>query len=136
MSKDYPFMQLHELVLPAMTNHHGTLFAGAGMQLMCKAAFMVARDTAQNEMVMAAVHFIQFYSPVPVGSTLELQAHVKRIGNSSMTITVMGFIKRLSQDAVLEGSFELVAVNALGRPVKIYPSQEYEAICSTSRGNL
>lgn len=117
-------MQLHELVLPSMTNHHGTLFAGIGMQLMCKAAFMVARDTAQNEMVMAAVNYMQFYSPVPMGVTLNLQAQVERVGQSSMTITVTGFIKRHCQDLVLEGSFELVAVNESGQPITIHKPSE------------
>ena len=36
--------ETHELVLPAMANHHGTLFAGEGLQLMAKAAFLAARS--------------------------------------------------------------------------------------------
>lgn len=113
-------MQLHELILPNMANHHGTLFAGTGLQLMCKAAFMVARETAQNEMVMAAVNHIIFHTPVPVGATLHLQANVERIGNSSMTVTVQGQIKNKPNAVVLLGSFELVAINAQGKPVNIH----------------
>ena len=37
-------VELRELVLPALANHHGTLFAGQGLQLMAKAAFLAARS--------------------------------------------------------------------------------------------
>ena len=40
--------ELQELVLPGMANHHGTLFAGLGLQLMAKAAFMAARKLARR----------------------------------------------------------------------------------------
>ena len=62
--------ELHELVLPVMTNHHGTLFAGQGLQLMAKAAFLAARNLAQREIVMAGVSGIDFMAPVPVDSRL------------------------------------------------------------------
>ena len=34
--------ELQELVLSGMANHQGTLFAGLGLQLMAKAAFMAS----------------------------------------------------------------------------------------------
>lgn len=124
MEIEHSVMHLHELVLPVMANHHGTLFAGAGLQLMCKAAFMAAREAAQNEMVMAAVNHIAFHLPVPIGATLHLQASVERIGNSSMTVAVHGCIKNQPTHCVLAGSFELVAVDAQGRPISIYSHKQ------------
>lgn len=47
--------ELQELVLPGMANHHGTLFAGLGLQLMAKAAFMAARKLARREEVLKGV---------------------------------------------------------------------------------
>lgn len=51
----YGAIELRELVLPVLANHHGTLFAGQGLQMMAKAAFLVARELAQQEVVMASV---------------------------------------------------------------------------------
>ncbi|MDM0088228.1 MULTISPECIES: hotdog domain-containing protein [unclassified Variovorax] len=112
---------LHELVLPAHANHRGTLFAGQGLQLMTKAAFLAARGLAQREVVMAGVTRADFLAPVPVGHQLTLRAWVSRIGRSSMTVCVTGLADRpgIPVEEVLKGVFEMVAVDAAGRPAAI-----------------
>ena len=121
--------ETHELVLPAMANHHGTLFAGEGLQLMAKAAFLAARSRAQCEVVMAGVSRIDFIAPIPVGHRLTLRAWVSRIGRSSLTVCVTGFAATLGSppEEVLNGIFEMVAVDGKGRPAAItnaYANQE------------
>lgn len=112
---------LHELVLPAHANHRGTLFAGQGLQLMTKAAFLAARGLAQREVVMAGVTRADFLAPVPVGHQLTLRAWVSRIGRSSMTVCVTGLADSpgIPAEEVLKGLFEMVAVDAAGRPAAI-----------------
>lgn len=112
---------LHELVLPAHANHRGTLFAGQGLQLMTKAAFLAARGLAQREVVMAGVTRADFLAPVPVGHQLTLRAWVSRIGRSSMTVCVTGLADRpgIPAEEVLKGVFEMVAIDAAGRPAAI-----------------
>ncbi|MDO5691653.1 MAG: hotdog domain-containing protein [Pseudomonadota bacterium] len=114
-------LQLHELVLPVMANHHGTLFAGQGLQLMAKAAFLSARGLARREVVMAGVTGIDFMAPVPVGCTLTLRAWISRVGRSSMTVCVNGLTEApgAPREEALKGVFEMVAVDARGRPVAI-----------------
>lgn len=109
---------MHELVLPAMANHHGTLFAGQGLQLMAKAAFLAARSLAGREVVMAGVTGIDFMQPIAVGHTLVLRAWVSRVGRSSMTVCVRGQAEApgAPRDEVLQGVFEMVAVDGHGRP--------------------
>lgn len=111
----------HELVLPVHANHRGTLFAGQGLQLMTKAAFLAARGLAQREVVMAGVTRADFLAPVPVGHRLTLRAWVSRIGRSSMTVCVTGLADRpgIPVEEVLKGVFEMVAVDAAGRPAAI-----------------
>ncbi|PAT33523.1 acyl-CoA thioesterase [Comamonadaceae bacterium OH2310_COT-174] len=113
--------EVHELVLPAMANHHGTLFAGQGLQLMAKAAFLAARSLAQREVVMAGVSGIQFAQPIPVGHSLALLAWVSRVGRSSMTVCVKGLTEApgLPREEVLKGIFEMVAIDGQGRPIAI-----------------
>lgn len=113
--------ELRELVLPAHANHRGTLFAGQGLQLMSKAAFLAARDLAQREVVMAGVTSVAFLAPVPVGYQLILRGWVSRIGRCSMTVCVTGIadVPGVPAEEVLKGVFEMVAVNAAGRPTGI-----------------
>lgn len=110
--------ELHELVLPAHANHHGTLFAGQGLQLMAKVAFLAARSLAQHEVVMAGVTGVEFLAPVPVGYQLTLRGWVSRLGRSSMTVCVTGLADRpgVPTEEVLKGVFEMVAVDSAGRP--------------------
>lgn len=113
--------ELRELVLPAHANHRGTLFAGQGLQLMSKAAFLAARGLAQREVVMAGVTSVAFLAPVPVGYQLILRGWVSRIGRCSMTVCVTGIadVPGVPAEEVLKGVFEMVAVNAAGRPTGI-----------------
>ncbi|HAJ13925.1 MAG TPA: acyl-CoA thioesterase [Comamonadaceae bacterium] len=113
--------EMHELVLPALANHHGTLFAGQGLQLMARAAFLAARSLARREVVMAGVTGADFLSPVPVGHTLTLRAWVSRVGRSSMTVCVAGLgdAPGVPREEVLKGVFEMVAVDGHGRPCAI-----------------
>lgn len=110
--------ELRELVLPAHANHRGTLFAGQGLQLMSKAAFLAARGLAQREVVMAGVTSVAFLAPVPVGYQLILRGWVSRIGRCSMTVCVTGIadLPGVPAEEVLKGVFEMVAVDATGRP--------------------
>lgn len=113
--------ELRELLLPVHANHHETLFAGQGLQLMAKAAFLAARGLAQQEVVMASVTSVDFLSPVAVGYQLTLRGWVSRIGRSSMTVCVTGIADKpgIPAEEVLKGVFEMVAVDAAGRPAPI-----------------
>lgn len=115
-----------------MANHHGSLFAGQGLELLAKAAFLVARGLAQREIVMAGVTGVDFMSPIPVGCTLRLRAWVSRIGRSSMTVCVSGhtLVLALPCEEALKGVFEMVAIDGKGRPVAIessYLEQEFRS---------
>jgi acyl-CoA hydrolase len=129
MTTPIGFVESQELVLPALSNHHGTLFAGQGLQLMAKAAFLAARSLAQGEVVMAAVNRIEFLAPTPVGHCLTLRAWVSRVGRSSMTVCVTGLadLPGIPPEEVLKGLFEMVAVDTKGRPIPLdcsYLNQE------------
>ncbi|MDD0840543.1 hotdog domain-containing protein [Curvibacter sp. HBC61] len=114
-------VELRELVLPALANHHGTLFAGHGLQLLAKAAFLAARQQAQGEVVMARVSGLDFLAPVPVGHQLRLRAWVSRVGRSSMTVCVSAQADAPGQAPApaLQGFFEMVAVDGCGRPLAL-----------------
>lgn len=114
-------VQTHDVILPAQANHRGTLFAGHGLQAMARAAWLAAQAAAGRDVVMAAVTGVQFIAPVAVGQVLTLRAWASRIGRSSLTVCVSGLAQAPGAAAqeVLKGVFEMVAVDAHGRPAPI-----------------
>ena len=114
-------LQTTEVVFPEHANHCGTLFGGQTLLMMSKAAFLVARQFAGADVVMARCSDAQFLAPVKQGSALVLRARVTRTGRSSMTVCVSGLVMqvRSEPEEVLKGVFEFVAVNAQGRPAPI-----------------
>ncbi|WP_427791492.1 acyl-CoA thioesterase [Brevundimonas diminuta] len=111
-----------EMVFPDQANHYGALFAGAGLALLSKAAFVAASRRARGDVVMARSEATDFHTPVRVGELLDLSARVVRVGRSSLTVQVEGVAETLSTGArrpALSGRFEMVAVDADGRPVPI-----------------
>jgi len=111
-----------EMVFPDQANHYGALFAGAGLALLSKAAFVAASRRARGDVVMARSEAADFHTPVRVGELLDLSARVVRVGRSSLTVQVEGIAETLATGArrpALSGRFEMVAVDADGRPVPI-----------------
>lgn len=114
-----------EMVFPEQANHYGTLFGGHALSLMGKAAFVSATRHARQSVVMATSDRIEFREPVRVGELVELVAQVVRVGRSSMTVSVDMIREDLisgKRKSAVRGTFEMVAVNELGRPVPISQS--------------
>jgi acyl-CoA hydrolase len=111
-----------EMVFPEQANHYGTLFGGHALSLMGKAAFIAATRRARQSVVMAASGKIEFHEPIRVGELVELVASIARVGRSSMTVAVDMIREDLisgRRKSAVRGTFEMVAVNASGRPVPI-----------------
>lgn len=111
-----------EMIFPDQTNHYGTLFGGHALALMAKAAFVAASRHAGTSVVMARSERVDFTSPVRLGETMELVARVTRTGRSSMTVQVEATAQTTGgapARTALSGRFEMVAVDAAGRPQAI-----------------
>lgn len=111
-----------EMIFPEQANHYGTLFGGTALSLMGKAAFVAASRRARCAVVMATSDKVDFHSPVAVGQLVELAAHVSRVGRTSMTVEVDVTAEILTSGErrlAMRGCFEMVAVDAAGRPIPI-----------------
>jgi acyl-CoA hydrolase len=111
-----------EMVFPEQANHYGTLFGGAALSLMGKAAFVAATRRARRAVVMATSDKVQFHEPVRVGELIELTASVERVGHSSMTVAVEVVAETLvtgRRRVAMCGSFEMVAVDDTGKPTPV-----------------
>lgn len=115
-------LTLTELVLPEQSNHYGTLFGPHALALLGKTAFLVATRYSGRSIVMAAARGIEFRRPVPVGSVLKIAGRITRTGRSSLTARVVACLdapQGVAADEVLGGDFEMVAVDAQGRPTPL-----------------
>jgi acyl-CoA hydrolase len=111
-----------EMVFPEQANHYGTLFGGTALALMAKAAVIAASRHARCAVVMAASDQIEFHMPVRVGQMIDFHARIERCGRSSMTVVVEVTAETLStgeRKSAMRGRFEMVAVDADGRPTPI-----------------
>lgn len=111
-----------EMVFPEQSNHYGTLFGGTALSLMSKAAFVAASRHARRAVVMAGSHDVEFHAPVAVGQVVELAAEITRVGESSMSVIVEVVAETLlsgQRALAMRGRFEMVALDATGRPTRI-----------------
>ncbi|CAM2011130.1 acyl-CoA thioesterase [Acanthopleuribacter pedis] len=118
-------LSVYEMVFPDKTNHYSTLFGGQVMQLMDKAAFIVATRRARRHVVTVASDNVSFKAPVKVGHLVEVRATLTKVGRTSMQVFTELFSEdTLSEDRTLcaSGSFTLVALNHGGKPVAVSPA--------------
>jgi acyl-CoA hydrolase len=115
-------MRIAEIIFPHQANHYGTLFAGVALSLMSRSALLAAAYLAGGDVVMAGCEAVRFRSPVRVGEVLAMTAAIVWRGRSSMTVKIVGRAGAPGgpdQRPVIEGLFQMVAVDTDGRPRRI-----------------
>lgn len=80
--------RLIDIVFPGATNHHGTLFGGAGLAHMDRVAFITAARHARADVVTASCERIDFAAPAQLGDIVELTGRVIRVGRRSLGVEV------------------------------------------------
>src|SRR5690625_4910719 len=60
-----------DVVFPEQLNHRGTLFGGAAIALMDRAAFVAASREARTDVVCAGADGIEFSQPIAPGDLVE-----------------------------------------------------------------
>ena len=63
------------LIVPADTNHHGTLYAGALLRMALEAAYVAAYRMIGNQanLVLRRVLNLECYQPVSLGKVVEIR---------------------------------------------------------------
>ncbi|MGE6786630.1 acyl-CoA thioesterase [Ensifer adhaerens] len=79
---------LIDIVFPGDTNHHGTLFGGAGLALMDRVAFIAATRFGRAPFVTASCERIDFRQPARIGHIVEFMARPVKAGRRSLTVEV------------------------------------------------
>jgi acyl-CoA thioesterase YciA len=116
---------LRTLAMPADANPNGDIFGGWIMSQMDIAAGILAKEISESRTATVAVDRIVFRHPVAVGDVVCCHGSCRRIGNTSMTIDIQVWVRRLEtrpasqRYLVTEAVFTFVAIDADGRPQKV-----------------
>ncbi|MGG1517381.1 acyl-CoA thioesterase [Paenibacillus oryzisoli] len=79
---------LTEIILPADTNYHNTVFGGRVMQYMDKVATIASMRHSRKAVVTASSDSLDFFAPVKLGEAIQLEAFVTWTHRSSMEVFV------------------------------------------------
>jgi acyl-CoA hydrolase len=113
-----------QLVLPGLTNTHGTIFGGILMQWIDIAAGIAAGRHAGGPVVTASMDRLHFLEPVQLGAVVILQAQVNYAARTSMEVGVRVLCE--SQESserrqTTRAYLTFVAVDEGGRPCPVPP---------------
>lgn len=104
---------LIDIVFPGDTNHHGTLFGGAGLALMDRIAFIVATRHGRVPFVTASCDRVDFRAPARIGHIVSFTARTIKVGRRSMVVEVDMIAEDLMEgtsDLCTRGQFTMVAM--------------------------
>ncbi|KFD18833.1 acyl-CoA thioesterase [Tatumella ptyseos ATCC 33301] len=107
--------------MPSDTNPNGDIFGGWLMSQMDMGGAILAKEIANGRVVTVRVDGMTFMKPVAIGDVVSCHAHCIRTGNSSITINVEVWVKKVSSEPIgksyctTEAVFIYVAVDENGK---------------------
>ena len=107
-----------ELVLPNLTNVHGTMFGGKVLEMMDMTCAIAAMRFCRKPVVTISSEHVDFKVPIRAGSVIELKAKVVYTGRTSMTVKVTLHSQHPAEDnsrLSTTGYFNFVALDRTGR---------------------
>jgi len=120
--KDKSETRIFKAVFPNTTNHYDTLFGGTALHLMDEASFICATRFSRKKMVTVSTDKIDFSTPIPQGSVIELVARVNKVGRTSCVVKVDIFMEDMysyKREKAVTGFFTFVAVGNDKKPIAI-----------------
>jgi acyl-CoA hydrolase len=113
-----------QIVLPGLTNTHGTIFGGILMQWIDMAAAIAAARHARISVVTASVDRLHFVRPVRLGTVVLVQAQVNYVARTSLEVGVRVMAEDLQTRKQVQATrayLTMVAVGKNGRPRRVPP---------------
>jgi acyl-CoA hydrolase len=99
---------LTEIILPADTNYHHTVFGGRVMQYIDKVATIASMRHSRRGVVTASSDSLDFFAPVKLGEAIQLEAFVTWTHRSSMEVYV-----KVESENLLTGEKKTTATSYL-----------------------
>lgn len=111
---------LRALMMPADTNHQGTVFGGVILSKIDQAGYLEARSNGAHRWVTAAMEGVQFHAPVFTGDVVSFLTRTNRLGTTSVGVEVRVIAERrdtLEEVLVTEAQLAMVAVDDTCKPI-------------------
>ena len=107
--------------MPGETNALNNLFGGELLARMDRAASISARRHSEQIVVTSSVNNVWFGKPIPIGTTVTVEAKVSRAFTTSMEVFIDVWVdddngKKIKAN---EAIYTFVAVDVFGKPIKI-----------------
>ena len=111
----------HRLVLPADSNHHGTLYAGSLLRYALEAAYATACHGAGPgaNLMLRRVMSLECRRSVPVGSLVEIRGAVLQVRQAYLAIGVVGMPLPGHTLPWMDGILGFVQVDSAGLPMAL-----------------
>jgi acyl-CoA hydrolase len=111
-------------------NHHGTLYAGRGVEWMVESGLIASCEVVgSNRIVCMRINSLLFRKPVPKGELVNYTASIVFSGRTSLTAYVK-VENTITKEFIVDGFFTYVYVDEHGKAsphgVIIEPEGEYE----------
>ncbi|GAX88812.1 acyl-CoA thioesterase [Effusibacillus lacus] len=116
--------EMNDIILPAQTNNHGTIFGGEVMSYVDRIAAIAATRHCGKSVVTASFDSLDFLAPIRLGEIIILRASVTWTGRTSMEVmvTIEGENVERGERRVTGVSFlTFVAIDENGRPTEVPP---------------
>jgi len=112
-----PITFTHRLILPADSNHHGTLYAGSLLRIALEAAYGAAFRAIGNDanLLLRRVLNLECYRPVPVGSMVEIRGLPLHIARAYLVVGMIGTPLAGQTTPWMDGLMGFVQVDDDGR---------------------
>lgn len=120
--KDKSETRIFKAVFPNTTNHYDTLFGGTTLHMMDEASFICATRFSRKRVVTVSTERIDFTTPIPQGTIIELVARVDKVGKSSCVVKTEIFMEDMysyNREKVVTGFFTFVAIGDDKKPISI-----------------
>lgn len=112
------------LVLPADTNHIGTIFGGRVLAYVDEVAAIAAMKHASSTVVTASIDSVDFVSSAKIGDILHVEGFVTYTGRTSMEIFVKVTARNVlenTEQLTAKSFLTMVAVDEDGKPIPVPP---------------
>jgi acyl-CoA hydrolase len=111
----------HRLIVPADTNHHGTLYAGSLLRLALEAAYATAWRHVGPEanLVLRRVLNMECLRPVPVGTVISIQGIVLHQTRAYIVVGLLGEPLTPGDSPWIEGLLGFAQVDEFGRAANL-----------------
>jgi acyl-CoA hydrolase len=118
----------YRLVLPRDANHHGTLYAGALLELALEAGYATAFRAAglNANLVLKRVLDIRCYEPVTVGRVVVIRGRQIHRARAQIVVALLGSSLGDEPPPWMDGLMQFVQVGADGRPEALDDAADLE----------